>query len=64
VFWHENIDKKAVGKMFLEIDFKVGKDITRKLYCTSDLANSIINEKSHVMRRPSLSGPNFGKGKT
>jgi hypothetical protein len=50
--------------LIVEIDLKVGKDITRKLYCTSDLANSIINEKSHMTIKASTSGPNFGKGKT
>jgi hypothetical protein len=53
-------------KLNLIVDCLVGKDITRKLYCTSDLANSIVNNKvgtSQYARSMSIAPANFGKGK-
>jgi hypothetical protein len=52
-------------KLNLIVDCLVGKDITRKLYCTSDLANSIVNNKvgtSQYARSMSIAPANFGKG--
>ena len=54
-------------KLSLIIDCLVGKDITRKLYCTSDLANIIVNNKlgnSQYARSMSIAPANFGKGET